>query len=131
MTPESAFTEQQGGLPEGLEFAGQSYLYPFNEDAARTCSNQMVPFQYCICQYESVHRTETHKELAERLAHFMIGRVNSDLVAHNVTDLCATLSLDVMRPVELVEWEPSAQLNVYRVTFDTVPGQGRFWGYVK
>ncbi|KAH7698410.1 hypothetical protein AAVH_34496 [Aphelenchoides avenae] len=131
MTPEATFSKQPGGLPTGLEFHGQSYLYPFEDAGTRTCANQMVPFQYCICQYESVDRTKTHRALAGRLAHFMVGRVNSDLESHNVTNLCATLSLDVTRQIELVEWEPSARLNIFRVTFYTVPGQGRFWGYVR
>ncbi|KAH7710973.1 hypothetical protein AAVH_21737, partial [Aphelenchoides avenae] len=29
---------------------GESYLYPFNLIVPRTCQNQRVPLEYCICQ---------------------------------------------------------------------------------
>lgn len=52
MTPDATFDKQPGGLPEELEFKGQSYLYPFEDEEPRSCGNQLVPFEYCICQFE-------------------------------------------------------------------------------
>lgn len=61
----------------------------------------------------------------------MVSTVNAEIQAHNKTHLCAELELDKSKQVDIVEWEPSLNKSVFRVTFDTVPGAGRFWGYVR
>ncbi|KAH7717982.1 hypothetical protein AAVH_14570 [Aphelenchoides avenae] len=61
----------------------------------------------------------------------MVDRMNQALEENNATHLCMPLKLDSSADVELLEWEPDLRANVYRVSYQTLPGRGRFFGYVQ
>lgn len=95
----------------------------------RNCGNLRIPFDYCICEYHSEERK--NKDVATKLAQILVDKMNDELEAQKVANVCTILRLDVHKPPVVEEFEPRAQLGVYRVTYQTAPGGGHFWGYVQ
>lgn len=102
---------------------GESFFYLFNKSVARNCANQRVPSEYCLCENKQTDRTEEKQALAVRLARFLVDLMNSEVVKHNASSACATLTLDPTLAVDLLDIDAI----YYRVTYTTVPGKGRFW----
>lgn len=51
MTAHTKFDNQPKSDAWGIPMQGKSYLYPFNLTTPRNCGNQLIPFDYCICQF--------------------------------------------------------------------------------
>ncbi|KAH7724808.1 Protein R03G8.3 [Aphelenchoides avenae] len=131
MTVHTKFGNQPKTDAWGIKLHGESYLYPFNLSTPRNCGNQLIPFDYCICQFNSETRTTEKQPLAVRLANHMIERMNHEIEVNNASELCVPLMRDNASDVELMEWEPEWKTNVYHVTYQTQPGGGKFWVYVQ
>lgn len=61
----------------------------------------------------------------------MVSSMNKDLAMANLTTLCVDRQLDDSAEVELTAWEPHQKTGVYKATFTTLPGGGKFWGYAQ
>ncbi|KAH7709761.1 Protein R03G8.1 [Aphelenchoides avenae] len=131
MTAHTKFDNQPKSDAWGIKLQGKSYLYPFNLTTPRNCGNQLIPFDYCICQFNSETRTSEKQPLAVRLANHMVERMNHEFEVNNASHLCMPLTRDNSSDVEILEWEPESKTNVYHVTYRTQPGGGKFWAYVQ
>lgn len=114
----------------GVPLHGESYLYPFSEDEPRTCPSQRVPFEFCACQNGKIDRTESKQPLGVRLGNFLVRRMNTELAEQKATQ-CAVLALDPKEKVHLTEFDPDGGAALYRVKYQTLPGEGMFWADVR
>ncbi|KAH7729894.1 Protein K03A11.4 [Aphelenchoides avenae] len=106
---------------------GSSLMRPLRKP--RNCGSLRIPFDYCICEYFSEERK--NKKLAVKLSQILVDRMNDELESQKVANVCTPLHLDARKDPTVEEFEPRAQLGVYRVSYQTAPGGGRFWGYVQ
>ncbi|KAH7703435.1 hypothetical protein AAVH_29393 [Aphelenchoides avenae] len=111
MTADTAF-DRLNTRDWNVTLHGESFFYLFNKSVVRNCLNQRVPSEYCLCENKQTDRTEEKQALA-----------NSEVVKHNASSACATLTLDPTLAVDLLDIDAI----YYRVTYTTVPGKGRFW----
>lgn len=49
----SSNTKFEGQPDKDRQLLGQSYLCPFNQSTPRNCGNQLIPFDFCICQFRT------------------------------------------------------------------------------
>lgn len=108
---------------------GESYLYPFNLSVPRTCENQRVPFEFCICDNKAQDVSESKQPLARRMAAFVVHHINDFLRSQKALDVCSELSLHPEKDVELFRFSSNAGLH--RIVLSTLPNGGRYETYVK
>ena len=107
---------------------GSSLLRPLPQP--RTCDRLRIPFEYCICKTEKQRLPKTN-EVAEAAAKLMIHKMNMDLLQYPETQDCVVLSLDKDQDILIDELiDNTTTIKTYQVTFSTVPGNGKFWGFV-
>ncbi|KAH7673209.1 hypothetical protein AAVH_42311, partial [Aphelenchoides avenae] len=108
---------------------GASYLYPFNMSKPRNCANLRVYSGYCICQNQAKNITVEKQPLARRIATFLVGHINDFLQTKKALDICKELVMHPNRTVELLKLD--ADVGMYRVTFRTLPNDGKYDASVK
>ncbi|KAH7705058.1 Protein K03A11.4 [Aphelenchoides avenae] len=111
-----------------IALLGESYLYPFNLTVPRTCQNQRVPLEYCICQNRMQNVTSEKQPLAKRMARFVVGTINDFLRNNSALDVCRTLSRDPWSTATLLHLMDK---EVYRITLKTRPNHGLYETHVK
>uniref|UniRef100_A0A914P6C6 Sulfatase N-terminal domain-containing protein n=1 Tax=Panagrolaimus davidi TaxID=227884 RepID=A0A914P6C6_9BILA len=96
----------------------------------RTCDSLKIPFEYCICRAEKTLLPKNNK-IGIPAAKLMIEQINYELYNSNYTrDLCFELTLNESAEIILEDFGGEQILRVYKITFSTHPGDGKFWGIV-
>ncbi|KAH7708216.1 Protein K03A11.4 [Aphelenchoides avenae] len=113
---------------------GESYLYPFNLTVPRTCQNQRVPLEYCICQNRVKcvallqNVTVEKRPMARRIAAFVVRTINDFLRNQSALDVCRRLSHDRSSTATLLHLLDE---GVYQITLKTLPNHGWYDTHVK
>ncbi|KAH7708217.1 Protein K03A11.4 [Aphelenchoides avenae] len=127
MTTDSSF-ERLDTSAWDVTLLGESYLYPFNLTVPRTCQNQRVPLEYCICQNRVKNATDEKQPLAKRIASFVVGTINDFLRNQSAMDVCSELSHDRSSTATLLYLMDE---GVYHITLRTLPNHGLYETHVK
>ncbi|KAE9547140.1 hypothetical protein FO519_009648 [Halicephalobus sp. NKZ332] len=95
----------------------------------RTCDRLWIPFEYCSCQMRKT-RLPKNSPVGIEAAEVMIKEMNRILEGEPDTkDKCAKLTLDKSE-VGVERFEEQSKTKMYKVTYNTKPGNGQFWGYM-
>ncbi|KAH7687786.1 Protein K03A11.4, partial [Aphelenchoides avenae] len=127
MTANSSFSHLDTSAWD-IALLGESYLYPFNLTVPRTCQNQRVPLEYCICQNRMQNVTNEKQRLARRIAAFVVGTINGFLRNQSALDVCSELLHDPKSTATLLHLMDE---GVYHITLRTLPNHGLYETHVK
>uniref|UniRef100_A0A7E4VDV6 Sulfatase domain-containing protein n=1 Tax=Panagrellus redivivus TaxID=6233 RepID=A0A7E4VDV6_PANRE len=107
---------------------GSSVLKPLPQP--RTCDRLRIPFEYCLCENENVELPDDAAPSREAAA-LMVQKMNSVIKKDkHLKGRCATLTLS-HAPVALKQFEFGGNFTIYQVTFQVLPGNGEFSGYIE
>ena len=90
----------------------------------RTCLTAGIPQLYCPCYKPKETSIET--PLSKKLARLLVDHINSMLSKRKLDVRCATLKLDSIRQITLMDKNKNELL--YKILLRTTPGRGLFEG---
>ncbi|CAJ0590239.1 unnamed protein product [Cylicocyclus nassatus] len=107
------------------EKRGSSLLRRFEAGVKRSCKTLPIPFQYCICQYET--SAVTDQALRRKLAVFAADRLASLLSGKGVSSYCEDIKLGEIVKVNQYTASLKYESQVFDVTFRVaLPAHGKF-----
>uniref|UniRef100_A0AC34F3F1 Uncharacterized protein n=1 Tax=Panagrolaimus sp. ES5 TaxID=591445 RepID=A0AC34F3F1_9BILA len=106
---------------------GNSLLHPL--PPPRTCDNLRIPFESCICKKTKISISNDNPILIPA-ANAVIKKMNQNLRDLNETNDCVLLTLNPSESIIMNEFQVDGNIKIYEITFNTLPGNGKFWGYV-
>lgn len=96
----------------------------------RDCDNLLIPFDYCLCQQESIDLDEP--EMAQRVAQVIIDSINQQIDASSYSKLCKRHRLSPEYPIRLEEYvQYGAETRILKAKFETLPGEALYQGVVQ
>uniref|UniRef100_A0A914PM47 Uncharacterized protein n=1 Tax=Panagrolaimus davidi TaxID=227884 RepID=A0A914PM47_9BILA len=96
----------------------------------RTCDSLRIPFEYCICRSKKT-LVKNDNEIGIKAAKMMVEKMNFELAnSQKVAKICSQLSLIENGEIIVEDYGGEQSERVYKITFSTTPGNGKFWGIV-
>jgi hypothetical protein len=96
----------------------------------RNCDNLRIPFDYCLCQQESVDLDQP--QLAQRVAQTIIDSINQQIDASPYGKLCKHHKISPDYPIRLEEFvQEENNTRILKAKFETLPGEALYQGIVR
>uniref|UniRef100_A0A914PZD6 Uncharacterized protein n=1 Tax=Panagrolaimus davidi TaxID=227884 RepID=A0A914PZD6_9BILA len=96
----------------------------------RTCDSLRIPFEYCICRLKKT-LVKNDNGIGKNAAKMMVEKMNFELAnSEKVAKICSQLSLIENDEIIVEDYGGEQSERVYKITFSTTPGNGKFWGIV-
>uniref|UniRef100_A0A915CND5 3-phosphoinositide-dependent protein kinase 1 n=1 Tax=Ditylenchus dipsaci TaxID=166011 RepID=A0A915CND5_9BILA len=129
-----------------IEIAKKSHLWndrDWQVDWTPNASNEDWPLMhgssYCLCELNYTTITADSSPYSTRLMNELaeagVARLNEELARFNLTNKCAKLRLSTDSAakivVERLEHRLEDSTTAFKITFETLPGEGKFSGFLK
>uniref|UniRef100_A0A914QW03 Uncharacterized protein n=1 Tax=Panagrolaimus davidi TaxID=227884 RepID=A0A914QW03_9BILA len=96
----------------------------------RTCDSLRIPFEFCICRTNKILLPENNT-ISIPATKLMIEQMNFNLLnSGDTSNVCSKLSLNENEKIIVEDYGGEQSVKVYKITFSTVPGNGKFWGII-
>uniref|UniRef100_A0AC35F1P2 Uncharacterized protein n=1 Tax=Panagrolaimus sp. PS1159 TaxID=55785 RepID=A0AC35F1P2_9BILA len=114
-------------IPDPL-ILGSSLLHPL--PYPRTCDSLRIPFEFCICRTNKILLPENNT-ISIPATKLMIEQMNFNLLnSRETSKVCSKLFLNEKEKIIVEDYGGEQSVKVYKITFSTVPGNGKFWGII-